>query len=172
MSLSKNAKNAKQGSTLISKFRLTAEVHHVSVTAMLQDPSNRDEEGVMVNEVSAKAAGIEGRGFDFDKVRVVPVQMPLEKHKRDIIFANKDDRYPAFDENRIKYSFLGGNHLPAGMGDWMQMITAETPCASFCSVKGADGSGDEPGALQSIQVSENQTHVLNTLESDKQCILR
>ena len=31
---------------------------------------------------------------------------------------------------------------------------------------------DEPGALQDIQVSENQTHVLNTLESDKQCILR
>jgi hypothetical protein len=207
MSLSKDAKNAKQGSILIGKFRLNTELTHISVTQMLQDPSNRDEEGVMINEVISKAAGIEGQGFDSDKVRVVLVQMPLEKHKRDIIFAKnrewraQDVRYPEFDENLIDYSILGGNHLVVGM----QMIRAETRCPSFCSVKQPDGSGprmsislltsmdadfasavtgkipcvvlrrevrDEPGALQSIQVSENQTHVLNTLESDKQCMLR
>ena len=207
MSQSKHAKNAKKGSTYISKYRVFEEVQWLSVTTMLQDPSNRDEEGVMINEVLSKAAGIEGQGFDSDKVRVVVVHMPLDENKRKIIFdKNKewraqDSRYPAFDEHLIEYSVLGGNHLVVGM----QMMRAETQCASFCSVNQPDGSGaqmslsllssmdrdyakactgkipcvvlrrevrDEPGALQDIQVSENQTHVLNTLESDKQCILR
>ena len=201
-----NSKHAKQGSDFLRQYRLSQELQHISVTVMLQDPSNRDEEGVNINEVLKKAAGIEGQGFDASKARVVVVQMPLDQQRRDKIFKKNrewkelDPRYPDFDEKVVEYSVVGGNHLVVGM----QMMRQETLTDSFCSVSKNGGPvkmslsllesmdadyakavcgtvpcvvlrrevRDEVGALQSIQVSENQTHVLNTLESDKQCILR
>ena len=201
-----NSKHAKQGSDFLREYRLSQELQHISVTVMLQDPSNRDEEGVNINEVLKKAAGIEGQGFDPSKARVVVVQMPLDQQRRDKIFKKNrewkelDPRYPDFDEKVVEYSVVGGNHLVVGM----QMMRQETLTDSFCSVSKNGGPvkmslsllesmdadyakavcgtvpcvvlrrevRDEVGALQSIQVSENQTHVLNTLESDKQCILR
>ena len=200
------SKHAKQGSDFLRKYRVSLELQDVSVKAMLQDPSNRDEEGVNINEVLNKAAGIEGQGFDRSKVRIVLVQMPLDQQQRDKIFNKNrewkqiDARYPDFDEKEVEYSVVGGNHLVVGM----QMIRQGTPTDSFCSVRKNGGPvqmslsllqsmdadyakavcgtvpcvilrrevRDEVGALQSIQMSENQTHVLNTLESDKQCILR
>ena len=120
MSMSKHCKNGKTGATYISKFRVSQEVHWLDVTTMLQDPSNRDEEGVQINEVLAKAEGIEGQGFDYDKVRVVVARMPLDEKRCKIIFdKNKewraqDSRYPEFDENLIEVSVLGGNHLVVG----------------------------------------------------------
>lgn len=51
--------------------------------------------------------------------------------------------------------------------DFAKAVVHKIPCIVL-----GRGVRDVPGALQDIQTSENAGHTLNTLESDKQCMLR
>ena len=80
-------KKSKAGAALIAEYRLGAptEVHWLSVNTLVADPENRDGECVKVDEVLSKAEGIEAQGFQFTKVRVVAVQLPLSAPARKTI---------------------------------------------------------------------------------------
>jgi len=146
------------------------------------------------------------RGFDFDKVRIIIVQMPADPQERRAIFdKNKvwqdaDARFPSWEEAAIEYTCVAGNHLVT----FLKMVAQGKVCDSFCSVAASGpvakmsleklgnldadfasaakrgvpctvlkrGVRDEAGALEAIQASENAGAALQTLESDKQCVLR
>ena len=75
-------KTAKKGAGYIEQFRVGPGTEWVDVDSMIQDPSNRDKEGVRIAEVLQKAEGIEHQGFNFEKVRVILAQLPLDPQQR------------------------------------------------------------------------------------------
>jgi hypothetical protein len=200
------SKIQKVGKRLLSKYRMSTELKLTDVRDIIMDPSNREGDGVNIEEVLNKARSIEAQGFDPERVRVVLVQMPLDAHERQAIYDKnkewmaRDDRYPPWDEGRVQWTCVGGNHLVT----FLKMVAARMPCASFCSTTGAAGyetisldmlrSTDhdfanavtagvpcitlarsvraEPNALLDIQAAENAGATLYTPESDKQCVLR
>lgn len=111
----------------------------------------------------------------------------------------EDERYPVSDDKLIEYTCVGGNHLltflkmvkaeihcssfvslQGGGSEVMSLSLLGQMDPEFakavstnipCVVLSRDVRSIE-GALADIQASENQGHSLNTLESDKQCILR
>ena len=112
---------------------------------------------------------------------------------------SEDSRYPLSDEKLLEFTCVGGNHLltflkmvkasvscasfvsvQAGMQEQMSVALLSKMDSDFgkavtngipCVVLSRDVR-DIDGALTDIQASENQGHSINTLESDKQCILR
>ena len=200
------AKIQKIGKRLLSQYRMSTELKITDVNEIIMDPSNREGDGVNIEEVLNKARSIEAQGFDPERVRVVLVQMPLDATGRQDIFdknkewKSRDERYPSWDEGRVQYTCVGGNHLVT----FLKMVTQTIPCASFCSMTGP--AGDEaisidmlrstdgdfanavtegvpcitllrsvrevPNALLDIQAAENAGATLYTPESDKQCVLR
>ena len=113
---------------------------------------------------------------------------------------DEDNRYPAWQESQIEYTALGGNHLVGFLKMARQGVEADSFCSvaspdgkSVISTtllrqmdsdfaRAVEGTvraiilrrqvRNEPGAVLDIQASENCGHTLNTLETDKQCILR
>ena len=148
-------KTQKEGSRIISKFRIGSGVEWLSVDAIVTDPDNRDGEGIKLEEALQKAANIEAQGFDLSKVRMVVVQMPLDVEKRQVILdANKkwrdaDERFPKFDEKLVEFSCLGGNHLLT----FLKMAKQATVCDSFVSVKPNSG-GDAAISLTALAQSD------------------
>ena len=197
----------KKGKELIADFRKSEDLVMVDVDEILQDPANRDGDGVKVDEVLAKAELIEAQGFDFGRVRVVLVQMPLDGNERRAIFQKNQDwkeadpRFPSWDEGRVEYSAIGGNHLVT----FLKMVKQGVQCESFCSTPNTLAAcarmsmenlqaldedfataaaravpciilkrevRSKPSGLADIQAAENAGAVIQTPESDKQCILR
>ena len=148
-------KTQKEGSNLISKFRIGSGLEWLSVDAIVTDPDNRDGESIKLDEVLQKAENIEAQGFDPEKVRMVLVQMPLDVEKRQVIFdANKkwrdeDVRFPKFDEKLVEFSCLGGNHLL----NFLKMAKQATVCDSFVSVTPNSG-GDAAISLNALAQSD------------------
>ena len=196
----------KRGKELITKYRRGSDLVTVDIAEIIMDPANRDGDGIKLDEVLKKGELIDNSGFDFDRVRVVLVQLPLDAAERKKIFdknlewKNADPRFPSWDEGRVEYTCVGGNHLVT----FLKMVSQGAACSSFCSVP--DGlvgarmsleclrSSDADfalgvtrgvpavilhrtvraaaNALQDIQAAENMGATLLTVESDKQCILR
>ncbi len=134
-------KSAKRGAEYIEKFRLGPGSEWVDLDSMIQDPENRDNEGVKIIEVLTKAEGIEHQGFNFEKVRVILVQLPLDPQKRSKVFNKnrdwkaQDPLYPSWDEKKVECTVVGGNHLVT----FLKMVRLSTHTDSFTSVKLADG---------------------------------
>ena len=132
-------KKSKAGAALIAEYRLGAptEVHWLSVNTLVADPENRDGECVKVDEVLSKAEGIEAQGFQFTKVRVVAVQLPLSAPARKTIldrnttWHNEDRRYPTFVDSEVEFSLIGGTHLCT----FLKMVKQGIECPSFISAK-------------------------------------
>ena len=70
------------------------------------------------------------QGYDFTKVRIILIQMPLEDAERQrIIDANAawrcdDPRFPDFDSSRVDHSCVGGKHLVT----FLKMVKQSTLC--------------------------------------------
>ena len=106
-----------------------------------------------------------------------------------------DPRRPDYDESKILYTCVGGNHITT----FLKMVKKAIACECFCSEGGnicpallkqvdaefADAANkrlpcivlkreirDIPGALLDVQSSENAAAGIYTPESDKQCILK
>ena len=135
-------KDGKAGSRLINEYRLTEDTTWLSIDSMVTDPENRDGECVKIADVLTKAEGIEAQGFDWGKVRVVAVQMPLQEDKRAKIFDTnttwraEDARFPSFDSSIVEVSLIGGNHLVT----FLKMLKQAIRCQSFISTAPKCGS--------------------------------
>ena len=135
------SKVPKRGAGHIQHFRSGPGCEWLDVDCMIQDPSNRDKEGVKIADVLHKAEGIEHQGFNFEKVRVILAQLPLDPQQRSEIFAQnkvwkeQDDLYPSYDEKKVEYTVLGGNHLVT----FLKMVKLSTSTPSFTSVVLSDG---------------------------------
>ena len=134
-------KSGKRGAGYIETWRSGPGSEWIDLDAMIQDPSNRDKDGVKIPEVLAKAEGIEQQGFNFDKIRVILIQLPLDPDERSDIFSKDqewkdlDAAYPACDPKKVEYTVVGGNHLVT----FLKMVRANTNVNSFISIKQADG---------------------------------
>jgi len=111
-----------------------------------------------------------------------------------------DARFPSWDEAVVEYTCVGGNHLVTFLKMVEQRIVCDSFCSGYHSAGNPKmslekltnldrdfasavsdgvpcivlkrGVRDEAGALDVIQASENAGAALQTLESDKQCVLR
>lgn len=116
------------------------------------------------------------------------------------VWQDADVRFPSWQEAAIEYTCVGGNHLLTFLKMVAQGKVCDSFCSvgtngglakmSLEQLGNADadfasavkcgvpcivlkrGVRDEAGALEAIQASENAGAALQTLESDKQCVLR